>query len=131
MKRNKSLIASSLFLVASTIAQAAEILNVSEKNLDSTIEKSNKPLIIKAYAPWCGMCRKNKPVYEKLAEEMGHSYLFTQFDIDAEPKLAAKFGVTGVPTFIFVKDKRVVGSESGAKPYEELKAAFEKYVGPS
>ncbi len=118
-----------LFLSAMTFLQAADIATVTESNLDSTIQQSDKPVVIKAYAEWCGNCQANKPVYQAIANELSGKYLFTQFNIDDEKKLAQQFDIHGVPTFILIKNKAVVDTLSGALPKDGLTERFNKSLG--
>jgi thioredoxin 1 len=92
------------------------------------VEKSSKPVIIKAFATWCPHCAVMAPIYEKLSKE-NPKYEFTEFDVDQAEDLTKSWGVTGLPTFIFVKGKKEVGRELGEMSEEALKKAIEKYLG--
>lgn len=112
-----------MLFAASTLAcsiHAAEVINLDENNIRDVIEHSNKPVVIKAYADWCGHCNSYKPVFAGVADTFGDKYLFAQFDIDKSSKLAQQFSVSGVPTIILVKEKNVVATRPGAIPADEL-----------
>lgn len=112
--------------LATTVALGTEIVNVTSDTIQNLIEHEEKPLVLKAYATWCGHCIANKPIYEAVADELSNKYLFGQFNIEEEKELAHTFGVTGVPAFIFIKDKKVAGSQSGALPQDKLTNAIKE-----
>jgi len=68
-------------------------------------------------ATWCGPCRQMEPVVRRLAGE-GHPV--RKIDIDADPETAKRFKITGVPSFIMIRDGRETGRIVGATSYEEL-----------
>ncbi|MGC3966002.1 MAG: thioredoxin domain-containing protein [Pirellulales bacterium] len=70
-------------------------------------------------AAWCGPCRQMLPVVDRLAAE---GLPVRKIDIDAQPELAKRFQVTGVPCFVMLKQGREVGREVGATSYETLRA---------
>jgi len=75
----------------------------------------NKPTVIDFYADWCGPCRQISPLFEELESEYGDSVQFRRVNVDANEQLAAQYGITSIPTFIFLDaEGRVVSSVTGA-----------------
>lgn len=71
---------------------------------DRVVETSNHtPVVVEFYAEWCGYCRKLAPVLESLAREYQGRVHFVRVDVDADPEVAARFGIDGVPA-VFVFD---------------------------
>lgn len=95
---------------------------------NDTVEKSTKPVVIKAFASWCPHCAIMKPHFAALEKEFGSKYIFAEFDIDQFPELTDKFKVEYLPTFIFIKNKKEVGRISGEMPTEDLKKLIERYL---
>jgi len=72
--------------------------------------------LIDFHATWCGPCRAIAPTVQKLADAHEGRALIAKVDIDAEPKLAARFGIRGVPTFVALRDGETIGTVTGADP---------------
>lgn len=101
---------------------------VTKQNIDMLVANSDKkPVIIDVYALWCGPCMNMKPSYEALAQELGDAYVFAELNVDEARDVAIDFNVTSVPTFIFIKNKVVVGREVGYMPKDDLKIAIVRY----
>mmetsp|Transcript_28523 Transcript_28523/g.40746 ORF Transcript_28523/g.40746 Transcript_28523/m.40746 type:complete len:154 (-) Transcript_28523:171-632(-) len=86
-------------------------------DLDSKIQNAalqNKLTIIDFTAQWCGPCKAIAPVYKELSEEFGSSAQFIKVDVDDNPEAAQKFGVSAMPTFVFIKGGEVVDRLMGA-----------------
>ena len=76
------------------------------------------PLVVAAFgATWCGPCRASQPIFKKLSEEY-KNFAFVTIDIDAADLLSTRYGVIGIPTFIFLKegneDSRIDGANISA-----------------
>lgn len=97
--------------------------------LTETILQSQKPIIIKAFASWCPYCTKMKPIFEKVANELGAKYTFAEFDIEQFPAFTKQFTIASLPTFVFIKNKTEAGREVGAMSGENLKKLIVQYLG--
>lgn len=89
-------------------------ISITTENYESEIKKSSKPIILDIYAPWCGPCQQMTPILDELEKELGNSYKFAKLNVDEAREISTKeFGVTSVPTFVFIKDGVVKGKETG------------------
>ena len=93
------------------------------------IEKSTKPIVIKAFASWCPHCAKMKPIFEQLAKELGQKYTFAEFDTDEAANFTKQFKIQFLPTFIFIKNKSEAGRETGEMSADDLKELIQKHLG--
>jgi thioredoxin 1 len=84
------------------------------------IQTSSKPVIIDAYASWCGPCMYMKPIFEELSKELGDKYLFAELNVDDAREIAIQYGISSVPTFIFMKDGVIKNKETGAMSKEDF-----------
>ena len=86
-------------------------------DLESKIQSAalqNKLTIIDFTATWCGPCKMIAPVFKELSEEYGSRAQFIKVDVDDNPEAAQKYGVTAMPTFLFIKGGEVVDRLMGA-----------------
>jgi len=95
------------------------------KNNQQEIEKS-KFAVIDVFATWCGPCMEMKPIFEEAAKKYSQ-YTFAELNVDEARELAINYGVTSVPTFIFLKEGKVVGKETGYMPMEDFVEKIEEY----
>lgn len=103
-------------------------IEITEENYENEVVKSDLPVIIDFYATWCGPCKITKPIFESLSAEYKGRVKFAFLNIDQNRNLSIKFGVTSIPTFIFVKNNTVFGKSIGGKSYDDLKEFIDFYL---
>jgi thioredoxin 1 len=101
----------------------------NENNFADEVMKSEIPVLIDFYAEWCGPCRMMAPVVEQFAEEYDGRVKIGKINVDEESDLAARFGVQSIPSFIFIKDGKVVDRVTGAMPRPVLKGYLDDLAG--
>ena len=101
----------------------------NENNFADEVMNSNIPVMIDFYADWCGPCRMMAPVVEKFAGDYDGRVKIGKINVDEEMELAARFGVQSIPSFVFIKDGRVVDRITGAMPGPVLKNYLEDLAG--
>ena len=104
----------------------AEVLEVNEQNFDSEIAKAGKPALVDFWAPWCGPCRMQTPILEKVAAKVGGKAVIAKVNVDEDPAIAARFQVRSIPTLLLIKDGQViqqfVGVQQETKLVEQIEA---------
>jgi thioredoxin 1 len=89
-------------------------ISITPENHEAEIKHSDKPVVLDIYASWCGPCQQMNPIIEELEKEFGSRYKFTKLNVDEAREISIKdYGVTSVPTFVFIKDGVVKGKETG------------------
>ena len=83
--------------------------------------KGKTPIVIDFYATWCGPCKMLHPELLALQSMYKEKVIFYRIDVDKEKELAQLFGITSMPTLVFMKDKRQYSKTSGYRKREELK----------
>lgn len=99
------------------MADSENVLEITDANFETEVEKSGDLTMVDFWATWCGPCRIVAPVVEQLADEYADQGLRVgKLDVDANPKTAMKFGVRSIPTILFFRDGEVVDRLVGAMP---------------
>ena len=100
-------------------------LKITRENFENEVMKSNIPVLIDFWAPWCGPCRMMGPIIEQLAEEYEGKAKVGKVNVDEEDGLSQAFGVMSIPTIVLVKDGKVVKQAVGARPKAEVEAMLQ------
>jgi thioredoxin 1 len=83
-------------------------------------------LVIDFWAEWCGPCKMVAPVIEELSKEMAGKVTFGKCNIDKNPRIAASFGISAIPTIILFSNGRIADTVVGAYPKEVLQARISR-----
>ena len=88
-------------------------------NFDQII-KSNVPVLIDAYAEWCGPCKVQSPILKEVASELGDRVKIIKIDVDRNPQIAGRFQIRGVPTLLIFKDGELKYRQAGVHTKPQL-----------
>lgn len=100
-------------------------LKITRENFENEGMKSDIPVLIDFWAPWCGPCRMMGPIIEQLAEEYEGKAKVGKVNVDEEGELSQAFGVMSIPTIVLVKDGKIVKQAVGARPKAEVEAMLQ------
>jgi thioredoxin 2 len=88
-------------------------LDVDADELAAVVISARVPVLVDFWAPWCPPCRVAGPIVKKVANDLRGKALVLKVDTDRQPALAAQFGVRAIPTFVVIRDRKVVRQHPG------------------
>ncbi|HBS47588.1 TPA: thioredoxin [Candidatus Dependentiae bacterium] len=103
-------------------------INLNKENYTVEVEQSTLPVVIDVYATWCGPCQMMLPIFEEVSKELSDKYKFVKLNIDESRELAFKFGISSVPTFVFIKNGKI-SKETGYMNKEAFIQKIEELLG--
>ncbi|HXI25270.1 MAG TPA: thioredoxin [Pyrinomonadaceae bacterium] len=89
---------------------------------------SSKPVLVDAWAEWCGPCRMIAPVLDQLAAESNGRYKIAKLNVDENPLTASQFNIRSIPTMLIFKIGKLVDQIVGAQPKQAIAARLAKHV---
>jgi len=101
------------------------IKQLTDANFEEVIS-GGKPVFIDFWAAWCGPCRMIAPIVEELAPSYEGKAVIAKMDVDANPTIPQRFGVTSIPTLMMFKGGQMVDRAVGAMPRNQLHQFIER-----
>jgi thioredoxin 1 len=105
-----------------------DVQQINDSSFDSDVLKSDLPVLIDFWAPWCGPCKAIAPVVEELAKEYAGRLKIVKMNVDDNPQTPSKYGVRGIPNLIIFKGGQVRDQIVGAVPKAQLVKAINAVV---
>jgi thioredoxin 1 len=104
-------------------------ITITKENVEQEIGSSSLPVVLDVYATWCGPCQQMTPIFDELEKEMGDKVKFAKLNVDEARELSIQYGVTSVPTFVFIKNNEIKHKETGYMNKDDLKVKIEEFIG--
>ena len=96
------------------------VTEITDQTFEEEVLKSDLPVAVDFWAPWCGPCRILGPVMEKLSEAYKDKVKFCKLNVDENPQMARKYQVMSIPLVLFFKGGEKVDESLGAVPESAL-----------
>ncbi|MFS8507160.1 MAG: thioredoxin [Candidatus Babeliales bacterium] len=103
-------------------------LMITNENVEQEINKSTLPVILDVYATWCGPCQQMAPIFEELEKELGSKCKFLKLNVDEAREISIQYGITSVPTFVFIKNGEIKHKETGYMNKNDLRSKIENFI---
>ena len=87
---------------------------VTDATFEEEVLKSDKPVLLDFWAPWCGPCKQIGPSLEEISDEMKDKITVAKVNIDENPVTPTKYGVRGIPTMLVFKNGQAAATKVGA-----------------
>ena len=104
----------------------SNVQEVTDADFDAQVIKSDQPVLVDFWAPWCGPCRMIAPMVEELAGENADSIKVVKVNIDDSQTTAGGFSVSSIPTLMIFKGGEVVERFVGAQPKARIQQAIDE-----
>ena len=101
------------------------LLDFTDGDFEQQVTKSDKPVLVDFWAPWCGPCKAMTPTIEKLAGEFSSRMVIGKMDIQTHPQAAGKLGIRSIPTLLFFRNGQVVDSLIGVATENKIRDKIE------
>ena len=102
--------------------------SVTDDSFVADVLQADRPVLVDFWAEWCGPCRQVSPILEEIATEHADKISVVKLNVDENPRTAADYGVTSIPTLNVYQNGQVVKSIVGAKPKAMLLRDLDAFI---
>jgi thioredoxin 1 len=101
---------------------------VTDSDFDRGVIQADLPVLVDFWAPWCGPCRMVEPIVARLAREAAGELRVAKLNVDENPRIAARYGIRGIPSMMIFERGQVIDQWTGALPEGQLRARLSRWI---
>jgi len=105
------------------------VVEITDKNFDAEVTKSNKPVLVDFWAEWCGPCRMISPIVDEISNDLSDKLKVGKVNVDDAQAIAQKFNIMSIPTLILFKSGKPIEIIVGAMSKDQMLAKIEPKLG--
>ena len=105
-----------------------EPIHVTDATYEQAVLKSELPVIVDFWAPWCGPCKMLGPLLDQAAKKYAGKLIVAKINIDDDSDTASELGVQSIPTLLFVKNGEIVNRTVGSMPGAQLENLIQDLI---
>ena len=113
-----------------SLPPSGDPIEADEGLFDAIVSSAKVPVLADFWASWCGPCKMAAPEVQQLAREMKGQALVIKVDTEANPRLAARFGIQSIPNFMVFQNGQAVFQRAGVAPRSEMRRWLEQSMAP-
>ena len=106
-------------------------IEINEANFEVEVLQSDQPVLVDFWAEWCGPCKMLAPVLDEIATAQAGRVKVAKVDVDANPALAARFGIQSIPTLLYFAGGEVRDKSIGAAGKKAILSKLEQLTVPA
>jgi thioredoxin 1 len=96
------------------------IQEINADVFESDVLAAPQPVVVDVWAPWCGPCRMQGPIFEEAAQQFGDEARFVKLNADDNQELVRQYKVMGIPTMLFFRHGRLVERKTGVQSADAI-----------
>ncbi len=103
-------------------------VKLNSENFQQHIKRSDIPVVVDFWAPWCGPCKMMAPAFEQASNELAPNARLAKVNTEDEQNLAGHYNIRSIPTMVIFKNGREIARQSGAMGVADIKSWVQSYI---